>query len=115
MNTINLVLCNKKIDPNLPYFYIGRPSIFGNPFFPLKGNTLKERDRVCDEYGTYFTESIIKFSDTINQLLAMAIEGGALQLICFCAPLRCHGNTIIQHLADALFKEGYDVIISEKY
>lgn len=105
---ISLALCNRRIDPNRPYYRIGRPSIFGNPFV-LNNSSVRERDRVCDQYETYFHQSLEHFDDAVNEMLDQALQHGSLQLICYCAPLRCHGDTIIEHLKNKLMEAGYEV------
>jgi hypothetical protein len=66
--------------------YIGRPSRWGNPF-ALKSSLT--RNEVCDRFEKYVEE---------NPLLIKAIkeELKGKNLICFCAPLRCHGDTLLR-------------------
>lgn len=67
-----------------PYdVYVGRPSIWGNPFKPWTHGT---RDEVCDQY-----EEWIK---TQPKLLARLPELKGKRLACHCAPLRCHAETL---------------------
>ena len=66
--------------------YIGRPSVFGNPFvIGVDG----DRDEVCDRYAEY-AKSNPKLMVAIRALPPDAILG------CFCHPLRCHGDEIIK-------------------
>lgn len=62
--------------------YIGRGSKWGNPF-PMKDYSDAERDRVCDEYETWFWTT-----DLPNQLYQL--KGKVLG--CYCKPKRCHGD-----------------------
>ena len=61
--------------------YIGRGSLYGNPFIISKHTT---RDEVCD-----------KFEKEILPLLDVSSLRGR-DLVCFCAPLRCHGDAILK-------------------
>lgn len=80
------VLNRNKVVPNQDGVYIGRPSRWGNPF-ALK--TTATRDEVCDKFEKYVRE---------NPLLVKAIkeELKGRNLICFCAPFRCHGDTLLR-------------------
>ena len=63
--------------------YIGRGSPWGNPFkIGIHGN----RDRVCD-----------RFEREILPTLDLEPLRGK-DLVCFCAPLRCHGHSILAAL-----------------
>lgn len=68
--------------------YIGRPTKWGNPY-PMPREAL--RDEVCDKYELYMATRLINgvvTQDDFNEL-----QGKDLQ--CFCAPKRCHGDTIL--------------------
>jgi hypothetical protein len=57
--------------------YIGRGSIWGNPFVvPLDGS----RDEVCDKYASSF-----KLHNKLGLLRGKV-------LVCYCHPERCHGH-----------------------
>ena len=74
---------------NLPVLrgavYIGRGSPWGNPFVIGKHGT---RDEVCD-----------RFRDEILPTLDLTPLIGK-DLVCFCAPRRCHGDDILAKLAE---------------
>ncbi len=65
--------------------YIGRPSRWGNPFLIGKDGN---RDEVCD-----------KFEREILPTLDIEPLRGK-DLICYCAPNRCHGDSIIKRLEE---------------
>ena len=68
--------------------YIGRPTVFDNPFFiGINGN----RDAVCDQYKRYFWDKINEDQSFREQV--MMLKGKTLG--CFCHPKRCHGETIV--------------------
>lgn len=70
----------------IPYgaVYIGRGSPYGNPY---KIGTHGDRDEVCD----LFERNILPTLDV------EPLRGR--DLVCFCAPARCHGHAIINKLA----------------
>lgn len=107
---IRLVLCNRKYDADQPYYYIGRPSPLGNPF-RVTVQTITNRNNACDKYHEYFYREIANFQNELDYLIHLTTQYGILQLVCFCSPLRCHGDTVIEYLKQELLKLGYDVVI----
>jgi hypothetical protein len=82
--------------------YIGRGSPFGNPY-PIGE---EDRDTVCDKYEHHFSYKLNTdphFQAAVDDLVNKA-RTGDLNLICFCAPKRCHGETIKRHIEAALNK-----------
>ena len=64
--------------------YIGRGSVWGNPFVIGKHG---DRDEVCDKYVSWFMAQ----PDLIKR-------GGELRgkrLGCYCKPKRCHGDFLV--------------------
>lgn len=82
--------------------YIGRPSPLGNPFYM---NNEAMRDLVCDKYKDWF-EKKLKDRDpaVLNELRRLHALGkqGPVKLVCYCAPRRCHGDTIKAFLDNPL-------------
>ena len=72
--------------------YIGRPSPLGNPFF-MKDESY--RDSVCNQYKLWLekNKNIPAIRKELLRLLNIA-KKGPLVLICWCAPKRCHGESI---------------------
>ena len=70
-----------QIPPNSKY--IGRGSLYGNPFVIGKDGTREE--------------VIKKFEDEILPTLDVESLRG-FNLVCFCAPKRCHGHSIYNKL-----------------
>ena len=78
--------------------YIGRGSPLGNPF-RMDGE--RTRDRVCDQYEAWFAEKVEARDPTVMRELRRLYQlarKGPLTLGCFCAPKRCHGQTIKNYL-----------------
>ena len=84
--------------------YIGRGSMWGNPFTHLKGTAaryvVKDRDEACDRHKEWLKDQIRSGEVSLEQLAGLHNK----QLVCFCAPLRCHGDTLVQAAAWATEK-----------
>lgn len=65
--------------------YIGRGSPYGNPFVIGKDG---DRDIVCDRFE----------SEVLPTLDVEPLRDR--HLVCFCAPKRCHGESILRKLYD---------------
>jgi hypothetical protein len=82
--------------------YIGRGSPLGNPFVM---SSEIERDHVCDLYEDWLKARIEerdpKVIDALNHI-AIKSRKEDVTLGCFCAPKRCHGDTIKRVIEDKL-------------
>ena len=77
--------------------YIGRPSIFGNPFPVPSRGAEHLRDSACDQYEAWFQRQLTSkpgFVNALESLVTHAKDTGQLVLGCYCSPKRCHGETI---------------------
>lgn len=72
--------------------YVGRPTIFGNPFVIGRDGT---RDEVIEKYKNWFLEKIINGPEFAEAVRALKT---ASALICWCAPKRCHADVIGEFL-----------------
>lgn len=76
--------------------YIGRSmkDIKGNEKFhnPYRMFKEEQRDYVCEEYRKHLWKQIKAGEITIQDLLDL----DGKDLVCWCAPARCHGDTIMQ-------------------
>ena len=77
--------------------YIGRGSKWGNPFVMGKDGN---RDDVCDEYKSWLWHRVQKEEVTLQELADLHGK----DLVCFCAPLRCHGHELEKVAAWAVAK-----------
>ena len=79
-------------DPDI--VYIGRGSIWGNPFSHKAGTKaiwkVKTRDEAVDNYRSYLWSAITEGDVTLEMLK----ELDGKRLACYCAPLKCHGDII---------------------
>lgn len=72
--------------------YIGRPSKWGNPFKLGKDGT---REQVIELYKQHLKDSGLVHCVSI-------LEGK--DLVCWCAPLACHGDVLLRLANANLFK-----------
>ena len=80
--------------------YVGRPSVFGNPFTHLPGaracHTVATREEAILSYQVWLCESdegqVVL--DAIRGLAKRVAKGESLTLVCWCAPLPCHAQVI---------------------
>ncbi len=89
---------------NEPYqFKVDRSSPVGNPF-PMKSKL--DRDEVCDSFSRYFYAVLIKkdyVRTYLHKIKDALIQYGFVELYCWCAPLRCHAETIKEAIEGRLF------------
>lgn len=79
---------NKHYGPKPPLgaVYIGRPSKWGNPFVIGPDGT---RQTVINKYRKYLLHNQPLLEDA-------RIELKGKDLLCFCAPLACHGDVLLE-------------------
>ncbi len=74
---------------------VDRSSPLGNPFYMRLES---QRDKVCDDYRDYIYKEIRAGNKRIIQELERLCQiyktYGQLRLFCWCAPKRCHSETI---------------------
>jgi len=74
--------------------YIGRPSIFGNPFkIGVNGN----RQEIIIAYREYLRQHKEANTDLWQEILKL--KGKVLG--CYCKPLACHGDIIVEFLENS--------------
>jgi hypothetical protein len=76
------------IPPNA--VYVGRPTIYGNPFAISRGSTREQVVTAHKELILSIIESNPGFLDQLKADLA------GRDLICFCAPLPCHADILLE-------------------
>ena len=81
-------ILNKRTDPeaDADAVYIGRPSPYGNPF-ELRDEL--QRDQVCNDYAAWL---LLPAQAALRQRMRIELKGK--DLLCWCSPKRCHGETI---------------------
>ena len=78
--------------------YIGRGSIFGNPYRIGKD----DRQAVLAKYKEYFYKRVN--IDMVFKNAVLNLKGKVLG--CYCKPLACHGDIIIEYLENAFAIRG---------
>jgi Domain of unknown function (DUF4326) len=80
------VLNKKNLKGAVPNaIYIGRPSMWGNPFVIGKDGT---RAEVIEKYERWLLRQ--------PHLMARLDRLRGRQLVCWCAPLQCHGDVLLR-------------------
>jgi hypothetical protein len=78
---------------------VDRASVLGNPFRMAHEC---ERDEVCEAYFDYFHKRIASgdeaFCNELQRLISLAMQYDKLELFCWCAPKRCHAETIAEFI-----------------
>jgi len=90
-NVINIKNAPRDWKINKQYAYIGRGSLFGNPY---KINRYTTREESIKLFKDYFFNKITvdkNFRDNVESLKDKT-------LVCFCKPKDCHGDVIIDYL-----------------
>jgi hypothetical protein len=80
---------------------VDRASVVGNPFY---AKSEADRDAVCDKYEEYFKsqmQSNSKFQNYVNRIIEIARKEN-VALACWCAPKRCHSETIKRYVESKL-------------
>ena len=77
--------------------YIGRPSIWGNPYTHLANAHLAEfkvatREEAISKYRIWLTDKV--HSDPIFREELLKLDGKTLG--CWCKPQSCHGDVIVE-------------------
>ncbi|MGD0002865.1 MAG: DUF4326 domain-containing protein [Anaerolineaceae bacterium] len=90
---MSIVIENKRSYQGEGY-YVGRPSVLGNPF-PMKSE--EDRAEVIAKYRVWLWDEIKKGGVVAQELNHLAAEyrlKGSLTLICWCHPKPCHAEVI---------------------
>lgn len=90
-------LRNYKLYPNEVLIKVDRSSVLGNPFFMKEES---QRNKVCDEYETYFQKQVVENQRFLNELkrIAMMAREKDIALACWCFPKRCHAEVIKKYI-----------------
>ena len=87
--------------------YVGRPTPLGNPFRLLRE---EDRDQVVARYAVWLEEELRQGNPAVTRALEELYRRlkrqGALTLLCFCAPRRCHAEVIAERLRRRAEAEG---------
>lgn len=108
-----MITVRKKPHPGI---YIGRGSALGNPF-DHKGSThpqvkwrVRSREEAISSYKAWLMINLKEphlrerhpnIYRAINQLIVAHKRGEDINLVCYCAPLPCHGDVIKEIVENA--------------
>lgn len=70
--------------------FIGRPSVWGNPFIIGRDGT---REEVIEKYRRWLKRDT-DYAETLLYRIYRELKGR--DLACFCAPLPCHGDVLLE-------------------
>lgn len=71
--------------------YIGRPSIWGNPYSLRKNATEEERAECIEKFKKHFLNNPELMKRAREELKGMVLG-------CYCKPLACHGDVIADYV-----------------
>jgi hypothetical protein len=92
-------------------FYIGRGSVMGNPYHSKESNhpqalykveTVEEAIGGYEKYLEYSYFNDVSIHETIRGLIDRELNGEDTNLVCYCAPNKCHGDVIKNFVEDAV-------------
>lgn len=100
--------------PNKSYdIKVDRSSILGSPYY-LKSE--KDRNNVCNLYHEWFYKNVdapgnerMTFKKELTRLIDIYLEYNKLNLFCWCAPKRCHAETIKQYIINEASNKGITI------
>lgn len=107
---------NKKKNPNIDGIYIGRPYVLGNPF-SHKENSIAEykvssRDEAMSKYEIWLNEKLTDVESAeckeFFRLVDLYKTNGELNLVCWCHPLRCHGDVLSKKIQEHSLKQFFN-------
>ena len=94
-----IMICNLRFEkPMFDYdVRIDRASVLGNKYYMRNES---ERDIVCDKYKEWFdlNKDKDKVKIELDRLIGIINKYGKIRLFCWCAPKRCHGETIVEYI-----------------
>lgn len=95
-----------KFNPSNEYdVRIDRETWLGNPA-PIKVVDDESRDKAIDWYKKYFYDRLLvdhTFKSRMNKLISIYAKHSKLNLYCWCAPKRCHGEVIREYIIKTLY------------
>lgn len=86
-------IVNKNLNENYDV-YIGRGTLWGNPFVISREEDGPDRAEVIDQYKKYFADKLA--TDLAFKKGILGLRG--LRLACHCKPEACHGDVIAAYL-----------------
>ena len=99
-----IIVANKttyKHDPDHHHVYIGRPSVLGNKWSSKSNTTaihVSTREEAVALYNKWLRKNQHRpeIAKALNTIYKLHKQGKVVVLLCWCAPLLCHGDMIKQ-------------------
>jgi hypothetical protein len=87
-----------KRDPNVPAgaVYVGRPTKWGNPFSHKAGTRAKYRVQTRQQAIDAFIQWLNEDEQGWGLCEAARVELRGKDLVCWCAPLPCHADILLE-------------------
>jgi hypothetical protein len=93
--------------------YIGRGSVFGNPYSHLESEhptvLCRDREESLEKYNEWFTGVVTgcgckhkSLHQKLREIIVKLRMGEEVNLVCFCKPKACHGDTIRNYILEQL-------------
>ncbi len=101
MKKIEIININKYEGDD--YIYIGRPSLFGNPY-SSKDSKIAEHVGSKKEAIEKYREHILENTDILDELIKQLEENDYNKLGCYCKPAGCHGDVLKELIEQKLTK-----------
>lgn len=76
-------------EPGIPFVYIGRPGVFGNPY-RLRKDTPRARERLLRRYRRWLWCRLSHDAQFTRWVRMLA----GTTLVCYCKPKACHGDVL---------------------
>lgn len=92
MKRIEVVNINKYEGDD--YIYIGRPSLFGNPYTSKDSKIAEYKVDSKKEAIACYKEYILENINILDELIRQLKEKGYNKIGCFCKPSGCHGDVL---------------------
>lgn len=108
-----IIVVNKRTHkPTDNDVYIGRPSLLGNPYSHLgysKHDTIKvaTREEAVRLYESWLKKQWDEYTpaaETMDDMIDDYMKSGIMHLVCWCAPLACHGDIIKRMMEEIIAK-----------
>lgn len=78
--------------------YVGRPTKWGNPFSHLPNTLAKHKVSTRDEAVDAYEAALLrKFEQDPQALARLQNELRGKDLVCWCAPQRCHADVLMKY------------------
>jgi len=76
------------------YIYIGRPSLFGNPYSSKEKSITEYKVGSKKEAISKYREYILENVSILDNLISELEHNGYNKIGCFCKPSGCHGDVL---------------------